>query len=103
MRNCGLWITPWVNRDKEIILDTSALTEAEWRAVVHNDPDVPQRDTVLVLIHPARHMDLKAAVQEMNPLTLIDFSDANGRNMAAYLIEKQCHKDPDLRRRLRWT
>jgi predicted DNA-binding protein (UPF0278 family) len=102
MRDCGLWITPWVDRNQEIILDTSALTESEWRAVVHNDPDSPPKDTVLVLIHPARYMDLKIAVAEMNPLTFMDFADPNGRNVAAHLIEKECHRDPELRRRLRW-
>lgn len=103
MRNCALWITPWVDRDTEVIMDTSALTETEWRAVVHNDPDVPPKDTVLVLIHPARHMDLKAAAREMSPLTFMDFEDVNGRNVAAYLIDKHCYGDPELRRQLRWT
>lgn len=102
MRNCALWITPWVARDTEIVMDTAALTDAEWRAAVHNDPDVPPKDTVLLLIHPARHMDLKAAVTEMNPLTFMDFADVNGSNMARYLITKRCHSDSELAHRLRW-
>ena len=102
MRNCALWITPWVDQDTEVIMDTSAMTDAEWRAVVHHDPDLPPKDTVLVLIHPARHMYLKAAVREMTPLVPYDFMDANGRNVAAYLINKHCYRDPELRRRLRW-
>ncbi len=59
MRHCALWITPWVDRDTEVILDTDAMTEQEWCAVAHNDPDRPPKDTVLVLIHPARYRDLK--------------------------------------------
>jgi hypothetical protein len=102
MRNCGLWISPWVDRDAEVILDTRALTEQDWLAVVHHDPDPPPKDTVLVVIHPARYMDIKAAVWEMAPLSFWDFDDANGRNVAAYLINKRCYSDPELRRQLAW-
>lgn len=99
MRNCGLWITPWVDPGTEVIMDTSALTDEEWRVVVHNDPDPPPKDTVLVLIHPARYMDIQLTV-----MTPLDFADVNGRRVAASIIDKHCFEDRTgkLAQRLRW-
>lgn len=102
MRNCALWITPWVDRDTEVIMDTSAMTDQEWRAVVHHDRNVPPKDTILVLIHPERSMDLQLRVWEMPPLSMVDCMEVNGRRIAAYLVDKHCYHDPELRRRLRW-
>ena len=71
-------------------------------AVVQDHPDVPPKDTVLVLIHPARYQQLKAAVRERARGVDDDFGDPNGRRVAAVLIDTHCARDPDLRRRLRW-
>ena len=102
MRACAMWTTPWVPRDTEVILDTSALSDADWRIWVHSDPDPPPRDTVLVLVHPARMADLK---MEAEPLDLVgagDRYDVNGVRIARRILERRCHDDEDLRRRLRW-
>lgn len=102
MRDCALWISPWVDRHTEVIMDTSAMTDDEWRAAVHNDPDTPPKGTVLVIVHPARYMDLKLDMPI--PLTPLDFLDPNNRRLAASLIDKHCFEDQtgQLARRLRW-
>lgn len=99
MRRCALWITPWVDPNTEVILDTSAMTDEEWRLYVHNGPDTPPKDTVLVLVHAARHEQLTLSARFA---ALFYEHDINGSLIAAYIVDKRCQADPELRRRLRW-
>ncbi len=39
---------------------------------------------------------------KMMTLPLMAFGDVNGCHVAAYLIDKHCYGDPELRARLRW-
>lgn len=98
MRDCALWISPWVNHDTEVIIDTSAMTEHDWRAVVHNDPDAPPKDSVLVVIHPARYVALKEARPFPAVYNMAMMADPNGRIMAAAIIDRHCARDAELGR-----
>lgn len=101
MRDCALWVSPWVHPDTPVILDTAALSEAGRYAAREADrfPD----NTVLVMVHPSRYQRLKESVAQLSsPLAFMALSDLNGRAVAARLIDQQCAIDPSLKTRLRW-
>lgn len=102
MRNCGIWVSPWVDQDTEVILDTSALSDHEWSAILPKDRDQMPRDTVLVVIHPVRHGWLEEHVAPAIEPSWLRFGDVNGRVVAAHLINERCRQDPELRQKLRW-
>lgn len=109
MRNCALWISPWVAHDQVAILDTAAMTDEEWRATVHNDPDAPPKDAVLVVVHPALYQQLRTAAIDYTARAVgagvddVFFRGREGdRNVAAAIISQHCAKDPELARRLKW-
>ena len=103
MRRCALWVTPWVAQDQEYILDTAApVGDATWlRRVAGPDPFPP--DTVLLVVHPAREQVLLAAA--MDPVPYVDgtlLRTVWGRQAARVVIDRHCHADPGLARKLRW-
>lgn len=96
MRQCALWISPQVGRDEDRIIDTAAQhADLEFQRLRDRDP-MP-RDTVLVVVHPARVMDLM-----LEPQPYGDYRDPNHRAMAAEIIWSRCREDADLKKRLRW-
>ena len=98
-----MWVTPWVAPDQEVILDTAALAgDATWLQRVAG-PDTLPPDTVLLLVHPAREQALLAAA--MDPVPYVDgalLRTVWGRQAARVVIDRRCHADPELARRLRW-
>jgi hypothetical protein len=103
MRNCGIWVSPWVDQNTEVILDTSALSADDWLGALHHDPNPMPQDTVLVVIHPVRQRWLAEHVAPTIVQSFLQFGDANGRVLARHLIEERCRQDPKLRRKLRWS
>lgn len=101
MRRCGLWISPQVGYEEERIIDTGSPAGAE-EFIRLRDPDTMPRDTVLVVVHPARHCALVSAVAMMDGPFFDPMPYPNGRNLAARIISERCDRDPDMRRRLRW-
>lgn len=102
MRNCAVWVSPWV--DREVILDTSALSDDLWRGVVHGDPDPMPKDTVLLIVHPKRLRDIVDwSVRGMGvEMPAWSTMDPNKRAIASAIIGDRCERDPELRKRLRW-
>jgi len=56
----------------------------------------------LVLVHPARMADLKMEAEPLDLVGAFDRYDVNGVRIARRILDRWCHDDEDLRRRLRW-
>lgn len=104
MRTCALWISPHVKPTEEVILDTAV--PIDYAAAVQfarNGPDLPPKDMVLVVMHPARHHRLVKAIATIEgPEAFARLGDVNGSGAAKMIIQQRCRQDPDLARRLRW-
>ena len=94
MRNCGLWITPFI--DEETIIDTSTITFEEWKSITHDEYE-PPKDTLLVLMHPKRHQMFVNIPDQLG--SIYHLSDIE---IAKYIIEKNCRFNPVLRKIWRW-
>jgi hypothetical protein len=105
-RKTAIWISPWVEYGRPVIMDTGALDapafDSKRRIDLAVDETVRRRlagrdelpaDTLLVIIHPKTYADLRMRRDTMF---------LTGPDAAAAMIDGVCRQTPGLEQRMRW-